>query len=236
MAIAYNSDIVHNNSASGASPSISFTAPSTPSIVWAAISTVDTETVTATYKGNAMTQADVGTGASNHIYLFFINNPSSGSGTVQFTKSGTGSCDFNVWSYGDSSAAGVGLDQHNNFTGTNAVISTLTPTTTGMWMVVAATSSGSNPAASTGSTLRSNAASSRNIGSFDSNAGLTGGAPNAMTITCSGAGATAAATFNIVAVSTTVIKTFYGVANASVKTIQGVTNAATKTWDGVANA
>ncbi len=200
MAIAFNSDYTHSSTGGASSPTLAYTNPTTPSIVFFAATMPSGETATATNGATSMVEVNHTSsagGSGNSLYLWALKNPTGGAVTITLNKSGSGSSDYAAWSYTDSSAAGTGVDQQNTFTGTTLITETLTPTLTGMWMIAVNTNSGPDSTANSNCTKRSGASAQRDLGVFDSNGSLTGGIPNAQVQNISGAGEAVACTFDI---------------------------------------
>ena len=143
-------------------------------------------TITASYNSVSMTEVARSVQAAGSYaqaaVLFVLANPASGTNTVSIsTTSSPFAVIGNAASY---TGAGGTVDVSTTNSGTGTSLSTsLTPTASGGWTLLAAKVANTDPSASTGSTLFGSLNSNQAF--FDSNGTVSSGSPYSMDLTTS---------------------------------------------------
>lgn len=178
-----------------AAATFSHTCGASATILWVH-TRCDAGAVTAvTYNGVAMTQATSVT-AVGFYQLWYLVSPASGAHTVAIT--GPGSVGAESASYTGASIVGVPDNSTTNTSSASTIVTTLTPVADRTWAILGVSDrSGTDPTASTNSTLRASPGGGSSTTLFDSNGPITPPAAFSMTagITAANNGSSVMATF-----------------------------------------
>ena len=172
--------------------------------------------------------------ANSYEYLFYYNAPPTGAKDVVATNSVPGYTIMAVATYTGCDQTSAVIDSFNTGSVTAGTALSISTTVVGSncWLVAGQRNNGGVAfTGDTGTTVRIQEPSGG--GSFDSNGTVsTGSQPQGTT--WSGSYNCAGVVASILPASTTAIKTFNGLANASTKTVNSLARASVKTWNGLA--